>query len=317
MNINLKYLEAFYHFCKCMSMTRTAERLHVTQPAVSQQLRAFEDHCGVKLFFREGNEYRLTDTGRSVHLLCQRVFARLEQMEELLDSAREASSGRLWIGTTKAYARTLMPDLIARLQTRFPRIHVRLSEGNSADLLSRLRNRKEDLVVVARKEYDQSVKAIPFARAEFILVARPDHPLTSSGPVPIKVLAGESLIIREHGSGSRDAILKKLKEYGVTPSVVMESESLSFILAYIERRMGVSFILSHEIEQELAEGVLKQIALIEGNICFESDIVIRRNEPLSPSAKFFLKTAKRLSAPRPPAARPGGIEDTDDNARPQ
>ncbi|MEW6349777.1 MAG: LysR family transcriptional regulator [Thermodesulfobacteriota bacterium] len=291
--MNLRHLETYFHFCRFLSVSKTAEFLHITQPAVSQQLRGFEDECGVKLFYRYGGAYRLTETGEELFLLAKSAFARVEQIEAALEKARKATTQILRIGTTKAYARTDMPDLIAQFQNEFPRVQVKLSEGNSAELLVRLRNRKEDLVVVARTEYDAEFKAIPFARAEFVLVTRPDHPLAERAPISVVSLSGEPLIIREQGSGSRNAILKKLREFGVTPSVVVESESLPFILAYIARRMGVSFILSHEIEGELAAGKLKQIDLKEGNIDFYADIVVRRSEPMSVPMRHFLEIAKK------------------------
>ncbi len=291
--MNLKHLETFHYFCQFMSMTRAAAFLHISQPAVSQQLRSFEEECGVKLYFRETNQYQLTETGEAIFLVSKRVFSRVQQIEVLLHKARKASAERLWIGTTKAYARTIMPELISHFQRKFPRVQVRFSEGNSADLLNRLRSRKEDVVVVARTDYDSTLRAVPFARAEFVLVASPDHALAQSKAVNIAVLDGEPLILREQGSGSRNAILKKLSDYGVTPSVVIESESLSFILAYIQRKMGVSFILSHDIENELDKGTVRKIELIEGGISFEADIVTRKGEFMSMPMRYFLKIAKQ------------------------
>lgn len=291
--MNLKHLETFHYFCRFASMSRAAQALNVSQPAVSQQLRSFEEECGVKLFYREANQYKLTEVGEALFLLTKRIFCRVDQIESLLEMSRKTHRERLRIGSTKAYAQTIMPDLCAQFQTKFPRIHVHLSEGNSADLLLKLRNRQEDLVVVARSAYDSSFRSIPFAKAEFILVTRPDHPLARAGVASLKDLGGESLIFREQGSGSREAILKKLGQHGISPSVVVESESLSFILAYIERRMGISFILSHEVERELSSGVLREIKLKEGNITFHSDIVILRGEPLSVPMRYFLKIARK------------------------
>lgn len=291
--MNLRHLETFHTFCQCMSMTRAAILLNVSQPAVSQQLRSFEEECGVKLFYREDNRYNLTETGEALFLVSKRIFARVSQLDTLLDQARKASRQRLWIGTTKAYARTVMPDLIARFQKQFPRIQVRLSEGNSKELMARLRSRREDVVIVARTDYDSCFRAIPFATAKFVLVARPDHELARRGTASIKALDGEPLIIREEGSGSRRAIMSRLSQNGVKPSVVIESESLSFILAYIQRRMGISFVLSHEIEEQLAKGVVKQINLEEGEISFDADIVARRDEPLSVPTRYFIKIARK------------------------
>jgi len=291
--MNLKHLETFHYFCKFMSVSRAAEHLNVTQPAVSQQLKSFQAECGIQLFYREAHEYKLTETGEAVFLLSKSIVSRVGQAEELLAKARQTTSEVLKIGITKAYARLVMPELIGRFQEKYPRIHVHLSEGNSADLINRVRTRKEDLVIVARSEYGSDLKAVPFARAEFFLVARPDHPLASAGPVSIKALESESMILREQGSGSRNAILQQLRRFGVTPSLLVESESLSFILAYIERKMGISFILSHEIEDELSRGVLKEIHLVEGNIGFHADIVVRRNEPMSVAMGYFLEILKK------------------------
>ncbi|MEJ2715928.1 MAG: LysR family transcriptional regulator, partial [Deltaproteobacteria bacterium] len=222
--MNLKHLETFYHFCRFMTMSRAAEHLHVSQPAVSQQLSLFQAECGVKLFYREASEYRLTDTGEALFLLSKRIFSRVGQIEDLLEDARKSHTQTLRIGTTKTFARTLMPDLVATFQEKYPAVQLRLTEANSAGLIQRVAARQEDVVIVARSKYDSSLKAIPFAHCEFVLVARPDHPLTSKGPISIQSLSGESLIIRERGSGSRNAILGTLRRCGVSPAVFMESD---------------------------------------------------------------------------------------------
>src|SRR5271157_858600 len=231
--MNLKHLETFHYFCKFRNMSRAAEHLHITQPAVWQQLESFQTECGVPLFYRQAHEYRLTEAGEQLFLLSKSIFSRVEQAEGLLEKARKATSDVLKIGITKSYAGIVMPDLIARFYEKYPRIHVHLSEGNSADLINRVRTRKEDLVVVARSEYGSDLKAIPFARAEFLLLARPDHPLASAGPVSIKSLDGEVMVLREQGSSSRNASLQQLRRFGVKPSLMIESESISLILANI------------------------------------------------------------------------------------
>jgi DNA-binding transcriptional LysR family regulator len=292
--MNLKQLEIFHHFCECGSMSRTATRLGVSQPAISQQLHSLEEDCGVKLFYRDGTTYRLTNTGEAISLLTKRIFSRVAQITSLIEQAQKGQAARLRIGTTKGYACTLMPDILSQFQNKFPSVQVILSEGNSADLLTRLRKRQEDLVVVATRPYDSSMRAIPFAKAKFILVARPDHPLTRKSVVSLRDLAGEALIMREPGSGSREAVLKRLDESGVKLSVVAESENLSFILAYIERRMGISFILAQEVSRELSEGILKQINLEDGPITFQSDIVFLKGEPLTVPIRYFIKVVRKL-----------------------
>ncbi|MGC8659404.1 MAG: LysR family transcriptional regulator [Desulfomonilaceae bacterium] len=293
MAINLKHLETFYRFCQFHNMTRAAESMNVSQPAISQQIQLFQEECGTRLFHREGNQYKLTDVGEAIFLLSKVIFARLDQIQSLVDEARMPGRGVLRIGTTKDYAPTLMPELVSKFQDQFPQIVVKLNEGNSLDLLRRLRNRVEDLVVVARTNYDTGFKSFPFAIVELVLVARPDHPLSQRKKVSIKDLSQSLLIIREKGSGSRDAILRKLSEYEVKPSAIIESSSLSFMLAYVERRMGVSFVMSNEVSEELSKGVLKKIDLVEGNIKFPADIVVLRERPMAAPVRQFLSIAIR------------------------
>jgi DNA-binding transcriptional LysR family regulator len=292
--MNLKHLEVFHHFCYFGSMSKTAYHLKTSQPAVSQRLHSLEEDCGVKLFYRDGSVYKLTEVGESVYLLTKRIFSRVAQIQGLIEREQKKHDEHLRIGTTKGYACTAMPDILAQFQRKFPEIQVNLSEGNSTDLLVRLRKREEDLVIVARRSYDSSMKPIPFAEAEFILVSRPDHHLAQCGQVSLKDLSGELLIIREQGSGSREVILKKLNEAGVIPSIIAESESLSFILAYIERRMGISFVLAEDVERELSEGILKRINLTDCRITFQADIVALRGQPMSGPVKYFIKLARKL-----------------------
>lgn len=297
--MNLKHLETFHHFCRFMTVSRTADHLNVTQPAVSQQLRNFESECGVKLFYRDHEGYHLTPTGEAIFLVTKRIFSRVSQIEQLLAEAAEVASERLRIGATKTYAVTVMPELIARFQERFPAIQVRVSEGNSTDLIRRVINREEDLVVVARADYGPALQSVPFARCEFILVARPDHPLAQAEIVSIDALKNAAVILREQGSGSRKAVLEKLARFGVRPSLMIESESLSFILAYVERRLGLAFVLAHEVEHKLLDGSLKRIDLMEGNISLESDIVWLRDEPTPLPITRFIEIADQIQ-PRNP-----------------
>lgn len=293
MTINLKHLETFYHFCRFLSMTRVAETINISQPAVSQQIQLFQEECAVRLFYREGNQYRLTGVGESIFLLSKVIFARLSQIENLLEESRRPISGMLRIGTTKDYAATLMPDLVSKFQERFPEIMVKLSEGNSLELLARLRDRKEDLVVVARTQYDSFFKSFPFTIVELSLVAMPDHPFSKQDRISIRSLSEALLIIREKGSGSRDAVLRKLAQHNVKPSSIIESGSINFMQAYSKSRMGVFFVTANEVADELASGALKKIDILEGNVQFPADIVVLREKPMMAPVRKFLAIAIR------------------------
>ena len=131
-----------------MNVSRTAEYLNITQSAVSQQLKLFQDECGSPLFYRTASAFTLTETGETVFLLSKVVFNQIDQMKKVLETNKPGTSV-LRIGVPKTYASIAMPDFIGRFQERYPHVHVKLSEGNSADLLNAVRSCRQDLVIVA------------------------------------------------------------------------------------------------------------------------------------------------------------------------
>jgi DNA-binding transcriptional LysR family regulator len=124
---------------------------------------------------------------------------------------------------------------------------------------------------------------------EFVLVVSPQHRFSQRGSISFRELNGEPVILREKGSGSRAAILRRFDLYGIKPSVIIEVGSLDFIVGYVKQGKGISFMFEPDIKEELEKGLLKVIPIEGGNVIFFTDIVYHSEQPLSPPAQALLK----------------------------
>ncbi len=295
MHINLNQLRAFYRAAKEKSITKAAEALHVTQPAVTMQIKAFENQLNVKLFRKHGTELQLTDVGQVLYGYAKRMFKIVDEMEYVLKSYGDLTQGSLTIGTTRSFARHLMPGLLSRFQESFPRVKVFLKVGSSQEIADSVAAFKYDLGIIGRLPHLNKLKVVPYTQEEFCVVISPNHRLAAKSMISLFELKNEPIIIRESGSGSRHAILSLLESHAVKPSVLVEAGSVEFIKEYIIKERGISFLYKPEIELEVKMGLLKPLDIKEGPIWVQTDIIFARRADLSPPAQAFLRIISSAS----------------------
>lgn len=296
MQINLNHLRIFYYAAREKNLTKAAETLFVTQPAVTMQIKALEQHLEVPLFRKRGKFLELTDEGTVLFKYAEKIFGVVDEMEHSLKGFASLAHGSLVIGTTRSFARYLMPGLLSGYQQKFPGIKVSLEVGSSREIAEGVAAFKYDLAIIGRIPLPSKVKAIPFKPEEFCVVVSPDHPLAKRGTVSWQELEKEPIIIREPGSGSRHLMLSFLASRGVKPSVLVEAGSVEFIKEYVIQSRGISFLYKPEIEREAKMGLLKPLKLVDGPIYIETVIVVPDGVTLSPPSKAFLELVDKLKA---------------------
>ncbi|MGZ3557719.1 MAG: LysR substrate-binding domain-containing protein [Thermodesulfobacteriota bacterium] len=292
--MNLKQLEVFYLVVKKRSFTRAAEELNVTQPAVTIQVKSLEKSLNLRLIQPVGKKIQLTESGEFLYQYAEKIFDLVSDANEKMRDFKKLMRGTLRIGTTKNYARYIMPSLLSEFQRRFPGIKVILDEGNSEDMAKSVLEKKNELALISQLNLDRKIKSLFFSTVEFVLVVSPEHRFSQRKSVSLRELNGEPVILREKGSGSRAAILRKFQEYGIWPSVIIEASSLDFIVGYVKQNKGVSFMFEPDIREELARGTLKVIFVEEGKIIFFTDIIYHSEKTLSPPGQAFLNVVNDL-----------------------
>ena len=288
MQINLNQLRAFYLAAREKSITKAAETLFVTQPAVSMQIRALEQSLNLKLLRKRGKSIELTEAGKGLYGYAKRMFEIVEEMEYAAKGYADLSQGSLTIGTTRSFARHLMPGLLSRFQERFSGVKVLLRVGSSQEIADGVMEFKYDLGIICRLPFPGRLRTLSYSKEEFCLVTSPHHRFAARAKVSVEELKSEPIIIRESGSGSRHAILSFFKAYGVTPSVLVEAGSVEFIKEYIIKERGISFLYRPEVQLEMNLGLLVSVALEEGPIFINTDIVFPGEVEPSPTARAFL-----------------------------
>ncbi len=293
--LNFNQFRIFYHAAKYLNFTRAARALYISQPAVTIQIKAFEDYCGLKLFKKRGRLIRLTDEGQTLFAYAEKVFGIEKKIESTLEDLRSLKRGILKIGTTKAYARYFMPIMLTSFLSKYPDIKIELNEGSSLDMTNSLLELKNEVGIIAKAEDIPGIELIPFSQEEMALVVATAHPWTRrKTPVSLKELANEPFILKEVGSGTRRLVDRLFEQQPHPPEILMETSNTEFIKELVQRGEGVSLLVKAAVSQEINEGKLSEILFEGGKVYLDISIAYLQGQQLSPSAMAFLETLENL-----------------------
>jgi DNA-binding transcriptional LysR family regulator len=303
-NASMRQLRVFVAVAKHASVTRAADELHLTPPAVSMQLKELETDIGLPLFDRTGRTVALTMVGEYLLVYAQRILATLREADSAVARLRGLASGTLVIGMVST-AKYFLPRLLARFREEHPGIEFRLALGNREMLVRKLQGNEVDLAVMGRPPRELETRAEPFAAHPHAVIAAADHRLAGADPIPPSALAGEGFIVREEGSGTRSAMEQFFREHSLKPPVIMEMASNETIKQAVIANMGLSFLSLHTLGLELERGLLHVVPVEGLPLVRRWHIVNTHGRTLSPAAEafryFILERAERFLAQLFPA----------------
>ncbi len=305
--LNFNQLRVFYHAARHQNLTEAAKELFITQPAVTSQVKAFEEFCGMKLFKKRGRHVVLSDQGHLLLGYVEKIFECERDIQNAIEEMRELKRGVLRLGTTKAYARYFMPRLISGFIKRYPRIKILLDEGSSHDMIYSLVNFKNEVAVIARAVEPPEVTFVPFSQEEMVVIAAADHPFARRHGVLFAELAGEPFIMKESGSGTSKVVNDLFARCGCAPNVLMETANAEFIKQLVQRGEGISILVKAAVGPELQEGKLAQIAIKDQRLLLDVSIAYLKDQPLSPPARAFIDTLETLSSAKASGAGIGEL----------
>jgi DNA-binding transcriptional LysR family regulator len=288
--LNFNQFRIFYYAAKNLNFTAAANELFITQPAVTVQIKSFEEFCNLKLFKKKGRKIYLTDEGRSLYQYAIKIFKFEKEIEAVIDDMRELKRGVLSLGTTKAYARYFMPLMITTFHQNYPHIQIQLNEGSSLDMIHGLLSFKIEVAIIAKAEDNPDVHFFPFSREEMALIVSRRHPLVRKKSVSFADLAAEPFIMKEKGSGTRKLVEELFETERCTPNILMETSNTEFIKQLVQRGEGISFVVKEAVAQELKEKKLATVPLKGSKVYLDVSIAYLKEQVLSPSARAFVDT---------------------------
>ncbi|NCA89207.1 MAG: LysR family transcriptional regulator [Gammaproteobacteria bacterium] len=302
MNISLRQLRVFAAVVRHMSYTRAAEELHLTQPAVSMQVRQLEEELGLPLFEKLGRGIALTEAGRELYPYSQGIDRSLRELQDVMESLKGVSRGRLSVAVAST-VNYFAPKLLAAFHHRYPGIALALDVTNREQLVRLLEANAVDLVLMGQPPAGVEVEAEVFMDNPLVVVAPPDHPLAGAQDIPLTRLADEVFVMREPGSGTRQAMERFLSDRGVSFRTGMQMTRNEAIKQSVRAGLGLSVVSIHTIELELLTQKLVILDVSGFPIQRQWYLVYRQGKRLSPSARafrqFVLSEARQLAAETP------------------
>lgn len=287
MNVTFRQLRVFLEVARQGSVTRAAEALHLTSPAVSMQIKEVESQVGLQLFDRTGRQLSLSTAGEYFVVHAKKLIAALKDAENAMGRFKRLERGLLTIGfvSTAGY---FVPRLLAQFRSDHPGVEVRLVvSSNRQALLARLNNGECDLAVMGRPPVDLAARSEVFAQHPLVFVCAPAHPLLNIGHPPVSALAPFTFIVREPGSGTRQAMERFFGEHRFEPRAVIEMDSNEIIKQAVIAGLGVSLVSLHTIGLELHSGVLRLLEVEGTPLVRQWHLVHLQSKVLSPAAEAF------------------------------
>ena len=285
-NYSLKQIQTFIEVTRQGSVSKAAEKLCVTQPAVSMHILQLEEAFGVALVEAQGRGIRLTDAGRTFAGRANVVMAELHELESLMAEYAGAQKGRIALAVVST-AKYFVPMLLMRFSRLYPDIEVRLHIENRESVLGMLERSEADLVIMGRAPRNMTTQAAAFATNPMAIVAAPSHALAGRKNLPFSVLADYAFVMRESGSGTRAAMERLFALHEVPLKVAMEMPSNETIKQAVMAGMGLSFLSLRTLRQELAGGYLVQLDINGMPIVGQWFVTHMASKTLSPAARAF------------------------------
>jgi len=256
-------LKIFHTVARLLNFTKAGEKLHMTQPAVTFQIRQLEEQFNTRLFDRTHNKVTLTEAGKQVYMYADRILKLYEDMNHSITEMTGDVSGGVSLGASTTIAEYMLPLLIGEFKVKYPDVKISLKESNSEDIIAMVENNVVDLAIVEGSVNNKNL-IVEQCRVDQLLVIMPNnHKLAGASTLQVKDILGQPFICRESGSGTQEAITNYVKKQSPQSllNVCFELSSPEAIKGAVEAGMGISIVSRASIDKELKLGTLTAVEL--------------------------------------------------------
>ncbi|TVX96933.1 LysR family transcriptional regulator [Cohnella terricola] len=261
--MNLEWYRIFLYTAKAGNLTKAAQELHITQPSVSYAVKQLEKELGVKLFDRLSKGVRLTSEGATLLEYVEKSFATLDSGERKIASLRDYEAGELRIGASGPMIKHVLLPVLDDLRIRFPEVRIRLSQGNSAAIQSRLKDGQIDLGFVHLPFVDPELEIQQLVAIQDGFVVGPSYRSLTEQPMTTGDLAKLPLLLLSRGSSTREFIERWFGDQRIAMEADIELNSFEMLVELAHRGYGAAFVTRSFIEQEIEQGLLIELPTAE------------------------------------------------------
>lgn len=279
------HLQVFVAVAKHQNFSRAAEELHMTQSAVSLDIKSLEKRYGVRLFERTNKYVRLTPAGRILEYHAREILAQYDRLERLLDDLKNTAKGPLLVGASYTFGEYLLPRIIAGFTVDYPEVIPSITIHNTKQITELVLMAEIDLGIVEGEVDHPNLVVHPFTTDELVVIVPANSKWRDRTIVEPQELAQENWIIREKGSGTRTYTDRMFSLTGIEPKSIMEFGSSQVIKESVEAGLGISFLSENVIRKELRLGTLQALRM-------ESFPMYRNFSYVTHHSQFHTKTVE-------------------------
>jgi DNA-binding transcriptional LysR family regulator len=284
----LEQLRFFHAVAESGSFTAAAKELHLTQPAVSNQVKNLEGELGQRMFERMGRSIRLTRAGEVLHTHTRRIFQQVREAEVILEDLKSLQTGRLYLGTVDVMSIYVLPRIFRVFHSRYPRVEISIEVDDTTTISRGVRESRFDLGFATLPLREPNLMSLSVYNDVMRAIAPAGHPLAGKELVTLQELADTTMIVYKQGSVTRSIIEQIFRSQGIELEPDMEIDRPEAMKKLVEAGLGVSIMPEMSIEREVEEGSL--VVLPTGDISFERQLglIYRPWQVFSPSVVAFL-----------------------------
>lgn len=274
------------------NFTRAAESLNLTQSAVTAAVKALEKKLNAKLLDRSNKFIRLTKAGEIVYHHGKIIIQEYERIQRLIDDLSYSASGTIKIGASFTYGEYILPKLVGRFTKQYPEIHPEIYIQNSRQVVHGLVKDELDIGIIEASVEHEQLTIIPFAKDEMTLILPANHPFAKEDEIELTALSEEVWIIREEGSGTRQALEDLFENYHFTPKMTRVFGSAQIIKESVEAGLGIALLSNSVIQKELALGTLSSVRIKNQSIVRNFYYALRKSKFQPRTIELFLDWVK-------------------------
>jgi len=278
------------------NFSRAAEKLHIAQPSLSQQLAKLEKELGVTLFHRTTNAVEPTHAGEVFVTKAQRILDLVEQLKSEMNDISNLRKGKLVVGTLPITGSHILPIVLPEFAKRHPGIEISLVEDTSANLEHLTSSGAVDISLLSMPIEEPTLDYRPYATEEILLAVPEAHPLAArTEPIPVRELTHEAFVVLKKGQGFRQIAQDICAEAGFAPRIVFESSNIETVQSLVAAGMGVAFIPSMVAESKKGRYVPVYKSLTDPEPSRTLVIAERRGRYFTKAAEAFIDTLMEVT----------------------
>ena len=289
--MTLRHLRIFITVYQKESITRAADDLHMTQPAVSLAIKELESRYQIRLFDRIGKRIYITEQGKWLYEYALHIVSLFDEMEERVKTWN--NKGGLRIGSSITIGNFILPKLVCEFQKQYPEIEVNVFIHNTDTVERKLLDNQIDLALVEGKNNYEQLKNERLMDDPLCFICAPESELAKKKCVALKELEKYPMILREKGSAVRDVIDESMGYYQMNYKVLWESVSTQAITRAVSQNLGISILPYLLVKDDLKQGVVSLVEVSDFSISREFSIIYHKNKYFTPMAKAFMELCRK------------------------